>query len=284
MRAITVNEALSFTRGKDVKGSLGVGMWGQIRQLTLAQDRKFSKSKTQKNLVLLFLNCAKEKRYDLMDFILSQGLDINRDEHEILRVLAWNENDEVAIHIIQKRGADLEATIKDADAHHEWKTVRRLEEIKEKIQSTESFPLKENYDLPSKLSEEKGLNKRVIDVIDDVRICAVNGDYVRDERGLNFIAFVEGGNHYPDSYPQYKKYIKPNEVWFDDVHLTKPNDAAAIILHEMVERNQMKEHHLSYDKAHDIANRAEILFRKKVTTGTGGKIWGQIYKKYKDAK
>jgi hypothetical protein len=279
MRAITVNESLNFSHDGNVKDTIGIGMMGQIKQLAKSQDQNLENMDD----VGFFLSCARAKRYDLMDFLLDQGLDINSQEHEILRVLAWTENDDVAIHIIHKRGADLEGAIKDADAHNEWKTVRRLESIKEQIEKTESFPLKENYDIPSHLSGEKGLNKRVMDVIDGVRICAVNGDYVRNEKGLNFIAFVEGGNHYPDSYPQYKKYIKPNEVWFDDVHLTKPNDAAAIILHEMIERNQMKEHHLSYDKAHDIANRAEKLFRKKVTKGSGGKIWGQIYKKYKDA-
>jgi hypothetical protein len=275
MRAITVCEIQNFTRSKDIKGSLGVGMWGQINQIMKEQGKKIPK----KDLIHLFITCSMEGRHDLEDFLLSQGLNINAQEHEILRVLAWTERNDAIIHLIQKRGADVDGAIKDANAHNEWKTVRKLEEIKEKIEKTESFPLKEDYNLPSKLSGEKGLNKRVLDVIDGVRICAVNGDFVRDkDDGLGFIAFVEGGNHYADSYPDYKKDIKENEIWLDDVHLTKPNDAAAIILHEMVERYQMKEHDLTYDKAHDIANEAEQLFRKKIHTGTGGKVWGKSIK------
>lgn len=281
MRAITVNEAQNFTRGKDVKGTMGLGMWGQIKNLVLGEERKFSK----KNLEGNFLVAALHERYDLMDFLISKGLDINGSSFEILRVLAWREQIQVGVHLILKRGADVDGAIRVADSLNEWKTVRRLEEMKEIAEKSIPFPLKEGWDLPSKLSKETGLNKRVLDVIDGVKICAVNGDYVRDkDEGLGFIAFVEGGNHYADSYPDYKKDIKKDEVWLDDVHLTKPNDAAAIILHEMVERYQMKEHGLTYNKAHDIANRAEQLFRKKVHTGTGGKAWGQIYKKYRDIK
>jgi hypothetical protein len=281
MRARTIDEAMNFSRKDDPKGTLGIGMMGQIKDLARSQE----KNTENMDEVGFFLSCAMAKRYDLMDYLLSKGLDINSQEHEILRVLAWTEQDDIAIHIIQKRGADLVGAIHDAGEHNEWKTVRRLTGIKEKIESTKPFPLKEDWNLPSELSGEKDLNKRVLDVIDGIKICAVNGDFVRDkDKGLGFIAFVEGGNHYADSYPDYKKDIKKDEVWLDDVHLTKPNDAAAIILHEMVERYQMKEHGLTYNKAHDIANRAEQLFRKKVHTGTGGKLWGQIYKKYRDIK
>jgi hypothetical protein len=279
MRSRTVNEAQTFIRGDDPKGTLGIGMMGQIKALAKTRGRNIENMDD----VGFFLVAAQDRRYDLMDFLLSSGLNINSEDCQILRVLGWWEYIDLGIHLIQEKGADPDLAIHFAEGSKEWKTIRAIEEMKEQIEKSKISPLKEDSNLPTKLSNEKGLDKKVIDVIDGVKICAVNGDYVRDEKGLNFIAFVEGGNHYPNSYPQYRKYIKPDEVWFDDVHLTKPNDAAAIILHEMVERNQMKEHHLSYDKAHDIANKAEKLFRKKVSKGTGGKIWGQIYKKYKDA-
>ena len=281
MRARTVNEGMSFTREDDPKGSLGIGMMGQLKDLARARGKNIENMDD----VGFFLVAAWDKRHDLMDYLLSSGLDINTQECEILRVLGWWEYVDLGIHLIQKRGADVDLAMKFAKEKNEWKTGRRLEEMKELIEKTKPFPLKEGWNLPSELSGEKDLNKRVLDVIDGIKICAVNGDFVRDKnKGLGFIAFVEGGNHYADSYPDYKKDIKKDEVWLDDVHLTKPNDAAAIILHEMVERYQMKEHGLTYDKAHDIANRAEQLFRKKVHTGTGGKLWGQIYKKFRDIK
>lgn len=129
MRAITVNESQNFVRGKDVKGSLGVGMWGQIKQLMREQGKKVP----LKDLVNIFLICSEAGRPDLEDFLLSKGLDINSKEHEILRVLAWIEKDDDVIRLVQNRGADIEGAIRDADAHNEWKTVRRLEEIKEKL-------------------------------------------------------------------------------------------------------------------------------------------------------
>jgi len=139
--------------------------------------------------------------------------------------------------------------------------------------------------LEDALSKEKTLHKRLIEDKDGIKIYAVNGDYVRDkDPGLDFPQFVEGGSHYPTSYPGYKKYIPEDEIWIDDVHLLKPNDLQAIILHELVERNLMKNHGVSYDDAHEIANKAETLFRKNVHKGSGIKVRDIIYNKFKDKK
>ena len=87
MRAITVSESQNFTRTEDIKTNMGIGMWGQIHQICQNKGRNFDK----KNLLQMFLTCASKDRIDLMDFILSKGLDINGSDSEILRVLAWME-------------------------------------------------------------------------------------------------------------------------------------------------------------------------------------------------
>ena len=140
MRARTVNEAQNFTREDDPKGSLGIGMMGQLK--ALAKER--GKDIENMDDVGFFLVAAWDKRHDLMDYLITKGLDINSQEHEILRVLGWWEYVDLGVHLIQKRGADLEGAIKDANAHNEWKTVRRLEEMKEKIESTKPTPVYED--------------------------------------------------------------------------------------------------------------------------------------------
>jgi hypothetical protein len=55
----------------------------------------------------MFLTCASEDRIDLMDFILSRGLDINGSDSEILRVLGWMEKVELGAFLILNRGDDV---------------------------------------------------------------------------------------------------------------------------------------------------------------------------------
>ena len=129
MRAITVFESQNFTRTEDIKTNMGIGMWGQIHQICQNKGRNFDK----KNLLQMFLTCASEDRIDLMDFILSKGLDINGSDSEILRVLAWMEKIELGAFLIANRGADVEKALKVAQDKHEWKTERALEEMKEEI-------------------------------------------------------------------------------------------------------------------------------------------------------
>jgi len=131
MRAITVFESQNFTRTEDIKTNMGIGMWGQIHQICQNKGRNFDK----KNLLQMFLTCASEDRIDLMDFILSKGLDINGSDSEILRVLAWMEKIELGAFLIVNRGADVEKAIRISQNKHEWKTERRLEEMKELIKN-----------------------------------------------------------------------------------------------------------------------------------------------------
>ena len=79
-----------------------------------------------------------------MDYLLSaKKLDINSQECEILRVLGWWEYIDLGIHLIQKRGADLERARDIASVKGEWKTGRAIDLMKEKIESTKPTPVYE---------------------------------------------------------------------------------------------------------------------------------------------
>jgi len=129
-------------------------------------------------------------------------------------------------------------------------------------------------------TENLSLNKKFVRYEDDTKVMAINGDNARD---IGFIEFVDGGHHYVDvnkRNKRYAKYIPEDEIWIDDVFLMKPNDMEAIILHEKLERKLMKDYDYSYNKAHDIANKAELLFRKKVKRGRGRMLSDMIYNKF----
>lgn len=147
-------------------------------------------------------------------------------------------------------------------------TDKSIEEYVQKIYGGKALLRSDNPDDYSDLDEQQELNtlnKKVIGTAKDskgnkVKICSVNGSYVKSN--LKFMAFVEGGHHYVDSYPEYKKYIPEDEIWVDDVFLNKPNDFRAIVGHEWLERNLMKYEGWSYDKAHEYANKKEMKVRE----------------------
>ncbi len=128
-----------------------------------------------------------------------------------------------------------------------------------------------------------GINKKDIRVIEDVKICVINGEFLRDPppNGLGFNGFVDGGSSYVTSLPGYKKFIPEDEIWIDDVFLSKPNDMEAIILHERIERHLMKFHKVPYETAHSqYAEKAEKLYRKLCPSGVHLDISQKIFDKY----
>jgi hypothetical protein len=130
--------------------------------------------------------------------------------------------------------------------------------------------------------ETDTLNKRILFEKDDFKVCAVNADFVRDSNpGLNFNGFTDGGSHYVTSLPGYKKWIPEDEIWIDDVFLSKPNDLGGIILHEMIERHIMKYYGIPYDTAHaDFAEKAESKFREESKQGMSYNIIIKIYDEF----
>ena len=60
----------------------------------------------------------------------------------------------------------------------------------------------------------------------------------------------------------YPNYISENEIWIDeDMDI---EDQYTTIIHEMTERNEMRNKHLSYSAAHDDASAKEKKIRKKL--------------------
>jgi tRNA nucleotidyltransferase/poly(A) polymerase len=115
---------------------------------------------------------------------------------------------------------------------------------------------------------------------DDFKVYAVNGEAVRDN---GFDEWVDGGHHYVDADEKpedqkYAKFIPEDEIWVDDVFIIKPNDLAAILLHERLERYLMKYYGLKYENAHtNFANPAEVIFRKKTKEGFDADVSDKIY-------
>lgn len=85
------------------------------------------------------------------------------------------------------------------------------------------------------------------------RVYAVDGAAVRN---LVHIDFTTGGN--PGRY----SYVPEGEVWVERV--LEPADAAASLLHELVETILMQERGLDYDEAHEEASAAEKVLRSRM--------------------
>ena len=106
------------------------------------------------------------------------------------------------------------------------------------------------------------------DADDTVDVYTVNGDEMRDS---GFIEWVDGGNHWvdadlPKAEQKYAKRIPADDVWIDDVFVTKPIDFEGILLHERTESYVIKHFGYEYDDAHVIANKIELAFRKKAVS------------------
>jgi hypothetical protein len=85
------------------------------------------------------------------------------------------------------------------------------------------------------------------------RIYAVDGVAVRN---LVHVDFTTGGN--PGRY----SYVPEGEVWIERV--LEPADAAASLLHEMVETVLMQETGLDYDAGHEEASNVETMLRAQL--------------------
>jgi len=110
-------------------------------------------------------------------------------------------------------------------------------------------------------------------------VFAVNGDQVRDN---GFIEWVDGGNHWvdadlPKDEQKYAKHIPENDYWIDDVFMIKPADFEAILLHERTESFIIRHYGYEYDDAHEIANKVEMIFRKKIPDGANRALAEKIY-------
>jgi hypothetical protein len=101
---------------------------------------------------------------------------------------------------------------------------------------------------------------RPITKIAGYKVYAVDGAAVRN---LVHIDFTTGGN--PGRY----SYVPEGEVWVERV--LEPSDAAASLLHELVETILMQEGGLDYDKAHEEASNVETMLRAQMQWSPGDK-------------
>jgi tRNA nucleotidyltransferase/poly(A) polymerase len=147
--------------------------------------------------------------------------------------------------------------------------------------SEENFPEFEK-DIQQDLTTHQ-LDKKYIRSYQDgehtYNVYAVNGDEVRDS---GFIEWVDGGNHWvdadlPKSEQKYAKHIGENDYWVDDVFMIKPADFEAILLHERIESFIIRHYGYEYDDAHNIANKIELMFRKKIPDGANRALAEKIY-------
>jgi len=93
---------------------------------------------------------------------------------------------------------------------------------------------------------------RLLGKVAGLSVYLVSGEHVRDQIDVDF---TMGGNE--GAYPHY---VPPGEIWIDDA--MHPLDRTATALHEIVERDLMLHHDMSYDRAHDAANVRERAFRQ----------------------
>ena len=203
---------------------------------------------TSQNTMMAIIYRDKQKAHRLYDFAKrNEGYikDTNPSEaREIGRILGYSEKS-IEDHINQKYGRKVPLRTDTADDYNDMDEQLNIYEEKN-IQD---------------------LNKKVVEIVkdekgNDVKICTVSGVYVKGTNpGLGFIQFVEGGHHYVDSYPGYKEHIPEDEIWVDEVFYKTPENFQGIVGHEFKERNNMKYHKMSYDKAHDLSNKAETKFR-----------------------
>lgn len=89
-------------------------------------------------------------------------------------------------------------------------------------------------------------------------VCAVNGFYIRNHV---YIDFTEGGNDqvYGGGPNSEANFIDPGIIYLDDD--VNAIEKKFVLLHELHERNKMKNEGWSYDKAHEDANRVEQMAR-----------------------
>jgi hypothetical protein len=93
---------------------------------------------------------------------------------------------------------------------------------------------------------------RLLGRAEDLSIYLVDGEKVRDDIDVDF---VNGGNE-----AVYPAYVPSGEIWIDDAQ--HPIDRTATALHELVERDLMLHHGMSYEAAHDAANARERVLRR----------------------
>jgi hypothetical protein len=138
----------------------------------------------------------------------------------------------------------------------------RMEEYDK--QSYEDLPEESVRGRVQKAEPPRGLQKMLLPQYSSrgLKVYAVNGDWIRntyadesigDRLGIDF---VSGGHAFV-----YWKIIPENEIWLEKT--LSPTDRKAVLLHEIEERDVMKNKKIEYSEAHnDYANKVEAKARQ----------------------
>ena len=95
------------------------------------------------------------------------------------------------------------------------------------------------------------IEKKFLQTIGEYKVYAVDAAKVRQEPSM--MDFTVASHHRVDAE------IPPGEIWVDKN--LKGRDLQAIVRHEFWETEVMKEKHLGYAEAHEIATAKEMKFR-----------------------
>jgi hypothetical protein len=120
------------------------------------------------------------------------------------------------------------------------KATQKEKDYRESRRQSQKNPL--GTDKPAK----KSIYVKLYGKIDNMKVWLVDGEKVRD---CFRVQWMEGGHGYVYSW------IPNNEIWLENGLHEK--ELPLILLHEFVERTLMKCKNMCYDKAHEIAAKAE---------------------------
>ena len=119
------------------------------------------------------------------------------------------------------------------------------------VSRTKKTPSQLNREIASALKFEPPRIRR-LGYVTGLPVYLVSGEQVRNQIDIDF---TQGGNE-----AAYPGYVPAGEIWIDDaMHAL---DRIATVFHEIIERNLVLYGGLDYDRAHDIACKREIEFRK----------------------
>jgi len=121
---------------------------------------------------------------------------------------------------------------------------------------------------------DQNVYKEQLGSVGNILIMSVDGEYIRDNIDVDFLM---GGN--PGPY----KYVPNNEVWIE--YNLSAIDTMSILLHELIEMYHMKSGHMTYNRAHKLADQFEEQLRNVYANSDISKSEGiEIVEKFVEAE
>ena len=127
---------------------------------------------------------------------------------------------------------------------------------KMRLESSAPANIKPRYKVSDKKAQEviDNVPKKFLFMMGDKKVFAVDDNYVK----VNLYAdWVEGGNE--EAYPEF---TPEGEIWVDGEKSLESQKAIA--LHEYTEEQHMEKDGMTYEKAHPLANKEEMKYRKNM--------------------